>query len=107
MTSLRKDSNFQISIKLDSSSTEQNSSMIDQFLSTSEQIYGSIHPELAAIMMIVMQYILMSPEINYSPQFISQFIKRTGEVIKLSFGCEHKFYQMYQLLHSIKSISNE
>jgi hypothetical protein len=81
--------------------------MIDEFLSMSEQIYGSIHPELAAIMMIVMQYILISPEINYSPQLISQFIERTGEVIKLSFGCEHKFYKMYQLLDSIKNISNE
>jgi len=94
-------------ILLEESTIKESFTMIEELLSLSEQIYGAIHPELAAIMMIVMQYRLISPEPNCSPQVMSRFIEKTGQVIKLSFGSDHKFYKMYRMFDTIKNISNQ
>ena len=79
---------------------------IEELLSLSEQIYGQIHPEMAAILMVVMQFQLLSPDLNYSAEEMSRFIERVGRTIQLSFGSNHKFYRMFKTFVNIKNMVN-
>ncbi|CAG2117890.1 unnamed protein product, partial [Medioppia subpectinata] len=64
---------------------------LDELLTIGDQIYGPTHPELAALLMIGLQYRLTCPDADHRRhrESLSAYIDRTGRAIGQSFGTDH------------------